>query len=362
MYGNPWWYSNDNVFYATGNGLPNCTCYAYGRYAEIRNGFADLPTGNAGDWWDDPRRLNFQSGSQPQLGAVACYTSPSGVYLGHVSIVEEIRQDGSIITSNSAWTASGGTYFWVSDPLTPASGYRETWMITSRDYVCQGFIYNDAVDGRISNPYVVAAIAGNFAVESNVNPGIWESLIPCAWDFQYDYTGKGGYGLGQWTNVGTPHGRCWNLHEWVNANGYTDGDGAGQLAFLIHEDYWLNSSSTLGSYTSLTEFLDYNATAGDLYNLTHDWLINWEGIGTGTLSTRYAYAQRFLAYIELHQNDDPSSFTWISKNEYLSDAEMDNNAMCIYFWLTAGTPIPPEPEKKKGMPLWMYLNYNPFYF
>ena len=37
MQGNPWWYSNGNIYYAYGHGLPNCTAYAYGRFAEIAN-------------------------------------------------------------------------------------------------------------------------------------------------------------------------------------------------------------------------------------------------------------------------------------------------------------------------------------
>lgn len=356
MYGNPWWYSTGNPFYIDpDNRLPNCTCYAYGRYAEIRNGFADLPTGNAGGWWDDPRAANFQRGQEPQLGAIACYYSPTGAGLGHVCVVEEIKPNGDIVTSNSGY---GYLYFYVRT-YTRSSGYYPG----VADYVLQGFIYNDAVDGRISNPYTVAAIAGNFAVESNVNPGIWESLQVKTWDYVYDPNNpnQGGYGLGQWTNV-SAGGRLWKLHEWVTANGYADGDGDGQMEYIIHEDYWVNSSSTIGSYTTLTEFLNYNATSSDLYMLTHDWLVNWEGIGTGTLNTRYQYAQDFLSHIQQHQNDDPSTYHWISTNTYLSDADMKNNVMCMYFWLTSGTPIPPEPEKKKGMPLWMYLNYNPFYF
>lgn len=355
MYGNPWWYSTGNIYYASGNGMPNCTAYAYGRYAEIRGDFANLPGGNAGTWWGTVDRSVFQTGSTPQLGAVICWDSASGTGgLGHVGIVEVIESDGTLKVSDS-WA---GQYFYVRTVRPP------NYDPYISDYVFQGFIYNDAVSGRISNPYTVAAIAGNFAVESNVNPGIWESLQQEAWDYVYDPNdpNKGGYGLGQWTNVGTPYGRLYQLHDWVTNNGYIDGDGNGQLAFLLYENYWANSPSTLGSYTTLDEFLDYNATAGDLYNLTHDWLINWEGIGTSTLATRYAYAQRFLAFIELHMNDPPSSFSWTSENRFLTDTEMDNNAMCIYFWLTNGTPTPIEPPKKKGMPLWMYLNYNPFYY
>ena len=138
MNGNPWWYSNSNIFYAAGYGLPNCTCYAYGRYAEARNDWAPLPSGNGGDWYD--AATNFQRGPVPQLGAVICYTSPSQQWDGHVAIVEVINADGTIVTSNSAY---GGSYFWTAT-VDPNDGYLEAWMKPpTRDYVCQGFIYND---------------------------------------------------------------------------------------------------------------------------------------------------------------------------------------------------------------------------
>lgn len=137
MLNNPWWYSSGNIFYPD-YGLPNCTCYAYGRYAEIRNAFAPLPGNDAGDWYDNATA--FSRGSAPALGAVACYTSPSGQFPGHVSIVEEIAPDGTLTTSNSGW---GGPYFWTAT-VTPSGGYLESWMRSGgRDYVFQGFIYND---------------------------------------------------------------------------------------------------------------------------------------------------------------------------------------------------------------------------
>lgn len=138
MEGSPWWYSSGNVFYQSGYGLPNCTCYAYGRYAEVRQAFADLPTGNGGDWYN--AATAFQRGHTPALGAVICYTSPSGKWDGHVAVVEQINSDGSIITSNSAY---GGAYFWTAT-VRPEDGYLEAWMRPpNRDYIYQGFIYND---------------------------------------------------------------------------------------------------------------------------------------------------------------------------------------------------------------------------
>lgn len=187
-----------------------------------------------------------------------------------------------------------------------------------------------------ASAYVIAAMAGNFAHESNVNPGVWESLVPSTFDHEYQYDGIGGYGLGQWTNVGTPHGRLWNMYSWLTANGYQPSDGNGQLAYIVHENTWYNNT---GVYADLTAFL--NSTSTDLYDLTREWLLNWEGIGTGTLDIRYGHAQTFLTYIQQHAQDDPADYDWISGNMYLSTSEMCNNAMCIYFYFQGY--VPPSP-------------------
>lgn len=135
MQGNPWWYSSGNPFYPT-YGLPNCTCYAYGRYAEIRNGFAPLPTGDAKTWWGRAQG-HFQCGQVPQLGAVLCWGTNVESSPGHVAVVEEIAPNGDITLSNSSW---GGPYFFVST-ATASSGYSNPYV---SHYFFQGFIYNDA--------------------------------------------------------------------------------------------------------------------------------------------------------------------------------------------------------------------------
>lgn len=135
MSGNPYWYSQ-NPFYLAGYGLPNCTCYAWGRFWEISDTDHDysnrpnLSTGNAEDWW----RYNdgYERGQEPELGAVICFADGPFSGDGHVAVVEQINDDGSIVTSNSAW---GGSYFYTQTlqppHYLPASGY-----------VFQGFIYN----------------------------------------------------------------------------------------------------------------------------------------------------------------------------------------------------------------------------
>lgn len=57
---------------------------------------------------------------------------------GHVAIVEQIDNDGTIHCSNSAWQS---TFFWVSTIIPDANG-RYNWS----HYTFQGFIYNPFAD------------------------------------------------------------------------------------------------------------------------------------------------------------------------------------------------------------------------
>ena len=137
MINNSWWYSSGNIYYPN-YGLPNCTCYCYGRIGEILGHFETrLPSGDGGQWYPNAVLQGLLPvGSDPAAGAVACWYDPNGIYLGHVAVVEYVNDDGSIFTSNSGYPDN---YFWTAT-LTRSSGYRENWMI-SRGYQLQGFIY-----------------------------------------------------------------------------------------------------------------------------------------------------------------------------------------------------------------------------
>ena len=132
-------YYSQNPFYPNYQ-MPNCTCYAWGRFWEIadvdNNGSNKpngLPTGNGGEWYPQLEKLGndspFEIGQTPKLGAVACWSKPND--FGHAAIVEEILSSGDIITSNSAW---GSTFFYTK-PISKSNGYN------FGSYVFQGFIY-----------------------------------------------------------------------------------------------------------------------------------------------------------------------------------------------------------------------------
>ncbi len=135
------WYSNRNPFFACGYGLPNCTCYAFGRFDELTGNAHLLPTGNAGDWFHHVN--NLQVGQKPRLGAIVCW---SGGGYGHVAVVEEILPNGDIVTSNSGYDRNYKNpendcplYFWT-EVCKKADGYLSEWE-KSMGYILQGFIY-----------------------------------------------------------------------------------------------------------------------------------------------------------------------------------------------------------------------------
>ena len=203
------------------------------------------------------------------------------------------------------------------------------------------------------SPYVTSAMCGCWAWESGMNPGIWESLIPTSWDHEYQYDGIGGYGLGQWTNVGTKYGRCYNLHTWVTSQGYTDGDLYGQLEFVIHENYWTASNSVMG-YNTLSEFLSSDST--NLDKLVEEFLACWEGVPGDALELRKGWAHKYYDFIYKNASKQPATWKASGGNYYQDPLGDDayNNVMCVYWW--AGGVEPEQPtKKKKGMPLWMFL-------
>lgn len=142
MQGNPYWYSR-NPFYLAGYGLPNCTCYAWGRWFEesdTDHNYTPVPTlstGNAEDWYGYVQD-GYERGQTPKLGAVACWADGPFSGDGHVAVVEQIDPDTGVITcSNSAY---GGQYFYLTH-LSPPD------YLPAAGYVFQGFIYNPYTGG-----------------------------------------------------------------------------------------------------------------------------------------------------------------------------------------------------------------------
>lgn len=113
----------------TGSVLPNCTGYAWGRFLEENNiTDCELSRGDAENWYG--HNDSYERGQIAKLGAIICWSSSGGA--GHVAVVEEIKSNGDIVTSNSAY--NGRRFF--TEELTRSSNYHR-----GSSYTFQGFIY-----------------------------------------------------------------------------------------------------------------------------------------------------------------------------------------------------------------------------
>lgn len=124
---------------ASGYAMPNCVGYAQGRLLELRGENKvnwKLPACNAEDWYDTARANGMSVGQTPKLGAVAVWRAGSthngADGAGHVAVVEEIKSNGDIVVSQSAY---GGQEFYLSN-LTKSSGY-----IYAANRPLVGFVY-----------------------------------------------------------------------------------------------------------------------------------------------------------------------------------------------------------------------------
>lgn len=125
----------------------NCTAYAWGRRAEMEGGNTYINsegTHNACNWYryEAKKGIYLTGTSRPEVGAIVCWHYSDCGYnsAGHVAVIEEIRDDGIIITSNSGYGSRSGI---------PKLFYTETFNgeedlkthHNSGYYVFEGYIY-----------------------------------------------------------------------------------------------------------------------------------------------------------------------------------------------------------------------------
>lgn len=123
-----YYFSSNNVYWPTYS-MPNCTSYANGRVNQLLAlnslDFPDVQgsAGNAENWGEDGYiGQNWEKGTTPMLGAIPVWSG--GSQGGHVAVVEEIHDDGTIKISQSGWDGfenvgneSDPRWWWVTDNL-----------------------------------------------------------------------------------------------------------------------------------------------------------------------------------------------------------------------------------------------------
>ena len=122
--------------------LHNCVGYAAGRFNEIIGAgkfvFFQHPP-NAEDFYDTGIAAGLPISQKPQLGAVACWakgkthTGTDGA--GHVAVVEEIKSDGSIITSESGYGAKNP--FWTQHRYRESGNWGQSSAYRFLGFICQ---------------------------------------------------------------------------------------------------------------------------------------------------------------------------------------------------------------------------------
>lgn len=112
---------NECILIGVKSCLPNCVGYSWGRAYEIMGIRPKLSKNNAGGWYD--YNDGYERGQDPKLGSIAVWKKTGTTNnWGHVANVEEIDENGTITTSNSAY---GGTRFYTKIIKKPykMSGY-----------------------------------------------------------------------------------------------------------------------------------------------------------------------------------------------------------------------------------------------
>lgn len=136
-YSNKYYYSNSNIFYSIGYGMPNCTAYAWGRAYELLGTQPKLSVDSAHYWYDYNKDHNYYPyGKTPKLGAIACWDNAYG---GHVAVVEKITST-TVTLSHSEW--AGRTFFLTEHAIDAPNGGA-----VSSGWKFEGYIY--ILDGEI---------------------------------------------------------------------------------------------------------------------------------------------------------------------------------------------------------------------
>ena len=284
-------------------GMPNCTCYAWGRFWEIiekygNGGKPNLTTGNAKDFYPTNKSSGaYEYGSEPKLGAIICWDRPginpetNRPYGGHVAIVESITREGDqvidILTSESGYKS----YEFKTIPRQNDGNWGQ-----SSAYTFQGFIYPpvsfqqqlgdqppEDIDEYIwnflfaylRNPIVVAAIMGNMKAESNLVAYNLQQTGNSLYNLSdEEYTARldrGQYSKETFSNDGFGYGLCqWTWHTYKKD----------LYEFKLHPrsfymDYNANTGKKRNSQTGLEDVLNGKTLSYGSLELQLNFLLYW---------------------------------------------------------------------------------------
>ena len=302
------YFYEDNPYYTSGFGLPNCTTYAFGRVYQLLGKRPELSLRNAESWYNDSV-CPYERGQKPKLGAVIVWAK--GVVgneddgAGHVAIVEYINSDGSIRTSNSAYNS---TFFYMQN--IPNTYYLDGYRFLGFIYPPYDF-YDEPEYDEVPTPHggnrflsldemkdnavyiwaylskkgwslnAVCGMLGNMQRESTINPAIWQNLD--------EGNTSLGYGLVQWTPAT-------NYLNWAEDRGLDPSAMDSNLERILYElDNGLQYYSTEAYPES---FKEYSISTKSIEYLVTAFLKNYERAGVEALSERISNGEYWYEYLK----------------------------------------------------------------
>lgn len=180
----------------------------------------------------------------------------------------------------------------------------------------------------------IAGMLGNMERESNINPGLWQSL---------DYGNySGGYGLVQWTPAT-------NYTDWAAANGYSITDPKGQMIWIdtmtASSGQWIATSEynlSFSAFKTSTQSPEWLASA---------FLKNFERAGVEAEDERRSDARKWYNYLAQNGSSQviEDAVEWAigiaNDNSHGYDQtnrwgpDYDCSSLVIQAWQNAGVPV-----------------------
>ena len=180
----------------------------------------------------------------------------------------------------------------------------------------------------------IAGMLGNMERESNINPGLWQSL---------DYGNySGGYGLVQWTPAT-------NYTDWASSRGYSITDPQGQMVWI--DTMTVSSGQWIATSEYNLSFAAFKASTQSPEWLASAFLKNFERAGVEAEDERRSDARKWYNYLAQNgssqviedavewaigiANDDSHGYD--QTNRWGPD--YDCSSLVIQAWQNAGVPV-----------------------
>ena len=198
----------------------------------------------------------------------------------------------------------------------------------------------------------IAGICGNMQSESNINPGIWQSLQ------EGNYSG--GFGLVQWTPAT-------NYTNWAGANGYGITDPNGQLTWI--DSVTVSFGQWIATDAYPLSFDQFKVSGESPEYLASAFLKNFERAGVEVEAERRQQARYWYNYLSQYAGGSEkieAAVNWAiqiaNDNSHGYDQtnrwgpDYDCSSLLIQAWENAGVPVKSNGATYTGNMREIFLN------